>query len=108
MFIRHDSETAGLIRRRIDALCAKLDDLYEQLKQGNISPQELQQDYEKICQPEAIALAKAAQAYVPPSDPRWIDGVFTDMKTFEWGLLKPTQLLTISGLLRDLKSYVPE
>jgi hypothetical protein len=59
MPFHYNPENVEVLRIQTEGVCAKLDELHERLRNRQLALDDLKQDYVRLYQPEAIALAEA-------------------------------------------------
>ena len=66
----HDPSTPNAVRLQTDGLCSQLDVLVRRLDEGILRAEDLQEDFDRLYRPDALALAEAMLHYVPDHDPK--------------------------------------
>jgi hypothetical protein len=122
MPFRYDPQNVQVLRLQTTGLCSKLNELATRLKDCSLSVEDLQVDFERLYQPDALALADAMKEHLPDDDPRLIscDRVgdrrrvdLSDRRSIEaplgrTALVAAVQLQTIANILRKLGASLPE
>jgi len=98
--LTHELENAATLRLQIEDLCSALDDEYVELNRGGVTFDQIKARYDTSYGPRAMAIARTVYRYVDHDD------VLDALKTFGVPLLAPTQLRTISSMLRKLLAHL--
>ena len=116
----YDPTNLQVVRLQTEGLCRQLEELTRRLTQCTLQPEDLEEDFDRLYQPDALALAEAMLHHVPDHDPRIVMVTrFGNLRTFKsddietisvpfMSVIASTQLMTIARLLRELARYLPQ
>jgi hypothetical protein len=110
MPFHYNPANVEVLRIQTESLCAKLGELHAGLQNGTFTLKGLKDDYSRLYQPEAVALAEAMRHHLPGNDSQQnpLSGGLSDMPTLLSPLVTTTQMLIISRILRRLAASLPK